>query len=831
MSTIASIPVKYQVHKIGGSCLRDAADMARIPQVLLSATANTPEQVIIIVVSALYEITDLLQSALDAAQNGTDSQAYLSTITTRHYTLSKTLLATHACDAFMLEFRDDLAKITAVLTTVALLHNATPSSQDFVLGFGELWSSKLLHRYLSSRQNIEWLDVSKILLVTKDAKQEIIVDWEHSQQALQQFLATHKTPTNLIVPGFIATNAKGQRITLGRNGSDFSAAIIATLVAATELYFWKNVAGIFTADPKRVTLAFPIPELSYEEAIELAYFGAQVLHPKAIAPVIALQIPIRIKNIFAPDQPGTLVTATKTSTKYPIKGLTCIDDVTLINVNGAGMLGVSGIATKVFACLSQNNISVILISQSSSECSICFAIRAKDHPAAMIALQQGLVDEVGSRYALNLHCVFDCAVLSAVGDGMIGTPGIAAKFFGALAKAHINILAIAQGSSERNISVVVHREVINKALSVAHAGFYLSNKTIAIGLIGTGKIGKALLRQIDKQLRSLQQEQQVNICVLALSNSREMLLSQQAISLSHWQEILAQKGEPAHLDRFVTHLANSEFPHAVIIDCTASERVAVQHLAFLQRGLHVITANKHGNAGDWQYYQAIRAAMQQYNRHYLYETNVCAGLPVINTLQDLLKTGDEITALTAVVSGTLSFIFNQLAKGQLFSTAVKLAKQKGYTEPDPREDLSGNDIGRKMVCLARELKLSVSMSDLKIESLVPNELTNCDADEFLARLPAYDEAMHIRIEAAKHQNARCVYVGHIDAQGSVSVQLQNIANHLPLANLTGTDNMLMFTTTRYCEQPLVIRGPGAGVEVTAGGIFADLLRLVSFISS
>jgi aspartokinase/homoserine dehydrogenase 1 len=633
-----------------------------------------------------------------------------------------------------------------------------------------------------------------------------------------------------VITGFIASTEEGRRTTIGRNGSDFSAAIFASLFKAKCLTIWKDVDGIFTADPKRVRSAFVIETLSYNEALEFAYFGAKVLHPMTVAPLLKHQIPLRIKNSLNPTAEGTYISAVPKSSPYLIKGLTCIDNIALINIEGTGMIGVSGIAARVFQILHQAHISVILISQASSEQSICFAIPSGFADLAIKELTDNLQFEIDRDQIEAIHADRNCAILAVIGDNMVGTTGISGKVFDTLAKANINIRAISQGSSERNISAVIKHEDINRALQTVHAGFYLSPKTISIGLIGPGQIGGTLLNQIEATLDALQVKYQVNLCVRGIMNSKKMLLSHEAVDLALWSESLDKSNVSPNMDEFISHIKANDIPHAVIIDCTANNRISEKYINFIEQGIHVITPNKHANSGDLNYYKKLKNSVQQKKCHYLYEATVCAGLPIINTLQDLIKTGDEVDKVEGVVSGTLSFLFNELAKGRLFSEIIFEAKKLGFTEPDPREDLSGMDVARKFICLAREIGYDISFNDIKLHNLVPETLRSCSVDEFLAKLPEYDNEIADLVKQSKNKQEQLCYMGVIHPDGKIDVDIHSLPDTHAFSRLRGADNMLIFHTRRYHEQPLIIQGPGAGAEVTAAGIFADLLRLVSFIS-
>lgn len=812
---------EFNVHKFGGTSLADAERFRALKSILSGKNE-------IIVVSAIKGCTTTLQILLDAAKLGEAFLPRLSSLENLHLTLIASLLTENNQTEIIAIIQKDVRDISDILHAVSLTGSYAKEIQDLILGYGELWSAQILTAYLGESANVAFLDASTVVCAF-EKNRTIGINWEKSRAALTHFLEQKKFD-QLVITGFIAATAEGKRTTLGRNGSDFSSAIFASLFQAKCLYIWTDVDGIYTADPQRVRSAFVIEALSYKEALELAYFGAKVLHPMTIAPLLKQEIPLYIKNSFKPDAAGTYISAKPMSTPYFIKGLTSIDNIALINIEGAGMIGVSGIAARVFQILHNACISVILISQASSEHSICFAVALVDADSAEKELSENLQFEIERGQIEAIVADKTCAILAAVGDKMVGQIGISGKLCSTLAKANINIHAISQGSSERNISVVIKNTDMNRALQAVHAGFYLSAKTISVGLIGPGQVGSTLLRQIHEALTSLQAKYQVNLCVRGIMNSRKMLLSHEPIELADWQEQFAKNSITENMQDFSKHILADDVPHAVIIDCTANASISLQYFDFLKSGIHVITPNKHANAGDLQYYKKIKTVAQKKACHYLYEATVCAGLPVINTLQDVIKTGDEVIKIEGVVSGTLSFIFNELANGRAFSEIVIEAKQRGYTEPDPREDLSGKDVARKLVCLAREIGYDVSLDDVKVFDLVPAALKSCSVDEFLEKLVDHDSAMKKSVEQAMIKNERLCYVGAIDPEGKLHVAIDSFPQTHPFARLRGTDNMLIFHTRRYHERPLIIQGPGAGAEVTAAGIFADLLRLVSYLS-
>jgi aspartokinase/homoserine dehydrogenase 1 len=817
--TMNQVPSNLAIHKFGGTSLGNPQNFRAIPTIV----NNNPSA---IVVSAVAGTTTQLQQLLSLAEKGESFSIGLAAIKDAHLALVEELISSVTDQALLIEqITKDCHAIQNLLQSTSLLGGYESVVSDKVFGYGELWSAQILNAFLSASAKSIFVDASKLLVVYKRHDQ-VVVDWKQSSKRLQQFL-TDKTYDYLVITGFIACSAKDQLVTLGRNGSDYSAAIFAKLLNANKLVIWTDVDGIYSADPNKVRSAFVLPEISYEEALELAYFGAKVIHPKTIFPAIENNIPIHIKNSANPSAKGTVISADKTPSDFLIKGLSSIEMVSLVNIEGSGMIGVSGVAGRVFQALYHASISVMLISQASSEHSICLAVNNSVAEKAKQVLQEAFQFEIEQKLVKRIYVDNDCAMLAAIGDDMVGKIGIAGRLCNTLAKANVSLRAIAQGSSERNISVVVHRDDIHKALRAVHAGFYLSRKTLSVGIIGPGQVATSLLQQINETFEKLQQQLQVNIVVRGIMSTSKMLLQHKAIDLNTWKEQLNNSELAVDVPVFISHIASDDMPHSVIIDCTASQDIADLYPTFIEHGLHVITPNKRANSGDYKWYQNLQRLVQKKQRCYFYETTVCAGLPVIKTLQDLITTGDEVIRIEGVVSGTLSYIFNQLAAGGLFSDIIRSAKESGYTEPDPRDDLSGMDVARKFVCLARELGLPATLDDISMTNLVPEHLRDISVNEFMNRLSELDADIQTKLEPIFSKQQTPCYIGSIDKDGTIDIAIRGVDSDHPASNLNGTDNMLILRTKRYSQLPLVIQGPGAGTEVTATGIFADLLRLVS----
>jgi aspartokinase/homoserine dehydrogenase 1 len=819
---------KWIVHKFGGSSVADAGCFRRVADII-EASSNPREAVVL---SACRGVTDgLLGLVRLAEQPSGDYLAALEALRSRHVDLAAGLVSKPVCDEYGEALERDIQDIAGMLHTVRLIRSAPYALSDLISGYGEIWSTRLFAPFLRERARIRgevrWIDARRVIVVEWGPLGPA-VQWSVSERNLQTLVAPDFLG-RLIVTGFVAMSVKGVQTTLGRNGSDFSGSIFGALLNSAEIHIWTDVDGVLSADPRLVPNAQVIDQLSYNEAMELAYFGAKVIHPQTMEPAVARDIPIYIRNTFAPAKRGTLICAQPASA-LKVKGITTIDPVALVNLEGAGMIGVPGTAHRLFGALRDSGISVILISQGSSEHSICFAIPEAQALRAEDAVRRAFDTELRDGQIQSVDVALGMSILAVVGDGMAGAHGIAAQVFNALGRSAINVRVIAQGASERNISVVVDGKGAAKALRAVHAGFYLSPNTLSIGLIGPGTVGRVLMAQIESQVERLR-ALNVDLRVRAIAGSKRMLLEEAAIDLQHWPQRMAEAGEPLDLEKFVNHVQADYIPHAVIIDCTASAEVAANYRDWLARGVHVVTPNKKANSGSMPSYRAVQEARRATGTHYLYEATVGAGLPIIQTLRDLRETGDEIISIEGIFSGTLAYLFNVFDGSEPFSSIVRAAKQKGYTEPDPRDDLSGLDVARKLIILGREMGLTLEMSDVAVGSLVPGELADCSIAEFMERLPEFDAAMAATLRAARAQNQVLRYVGRIDAAGTATVALTRFDAKHAFAHIALTDNVVRFATRRYCDNPLIVQGPGAGPEVTAGGVFSDLLRLSAYLGA
>ena len=816
------------VHKFGGSSVADAGCFRKVADII-EASANPREA---IVLSACRGVTDALLGLVTLAERPDgDFGPPLDALHNRHRELAAALVSKVACAGYCEQLERDCRDIAGMLQTVRLIRSSTYAMRDVISGYGEIWSTRLFAPFLAERARIRgevlWIDAREVIVVEWGSLGPA-VQWAVSEANLRR-LVPQGFNGRLIVTGFVARTIKGNQTTLGRNGSDFSGSIVGALLSAAEIIIWTDVDGVLSADPRLVPNAQVIDELSYNEAMELAYFGAKVIHPQTMEPAVARSIPIFIRNTFAPQKRGTLICAHPQSA-LTVKGITTIDPVALVNLEGAGMIGVPGTAHRLFGALRDSGISVILISQGSSEHSICFAIPAAQALRAEEVVRRAFDAELRDGQIQQVEVALGMSILAVVGDGMAGAHGVAAKVFNSLGNAGISVRAIAQGASERNISVVVDGKVGAKALRAVHAAFYLSPNTLSIGLIGPGTVGGVLLAQIATQLERLR-ALNLDLRVRAIASSKRMLLVETAVDLDGWAARLADDGEPLDLEKFAAHVQADYIPHSVIVDCTASAEVGTNYVAWLTRGIHVVTPNKKANSGPLPYYRALQEAGRAAGAHYLYEATVGAGLPIIQTLRDLRDTGDEITRIEGIFSGTLAYLFNLYDGREPFSSIVRAAKAKGYTEPDPRDDLSGMDVARKLIILGREMGLTLEMGDVRVEGLVPKALEKCSAEEFMVRLPEFDATMAATLEDARRKNEVLRYVGRVDRDGNATVGLLRLDARHAFANIALTDNVVRFATRRYCDNPLIVQGPGAGPEVTAGGVFSDLLRLSAYLGA
>jgi aspartokinase/homoserine dehydrogenase 1 len=805
------------IHKFGGTSVA-SADRYKTVHGILQKEQDKKKGV---VVSAMSGVTNALIEIIDSAKNRDASYLIkLQALKVKHFqTIEELLPSTHQ-EGIKKIFETDFQDLADILRGIYLSKTCSLPNLDLISGHGEVWSAQLLNTYIQSLGiKSQWLDARLVLMVDR-SESSVSINWKSSRLKLKNWLKAN--PHNyLIITGFVASTLEGVAATLGRNGSDYSATLFGDLFNATKITIWTDVDGVLSADPKLVPDAVVLEEMSYSEATELAYFGAKVVHPSTMAPAIQKRIPVWIRNSFNPESAGTKIHKDPKPYARAVKGFAAIDSIALVNIEGTGMVGIPGVAQRLFQALRDEGISVIMISQASSEHSICFAIQEKQAKDVKSIVEKAFFSEIHHGHIQEVLVTRNCSILAAVGDNMAQKPSVAGRFFGALGRAGISVMAIAQGSSERNISAVIKRMDTQRAIRVVHSSFYLSNQTLSIGIIGLGNIGSTFLDQLWREKGRLKTDFQIDLRIRGLANSTQMMLGEDIDldrlfhSTQKGSELLKKNSNSFNLDKFVSHVQTDYLPHTVIIDCTASSTVSSHYLAWLKGGIHLITPNKKANTGSLKSYQALKEAAQAKNSFFLYETNVGAGLPILKTLRDLIDTGDKIEQIEGILSGTLSFIFNQFSKDKNFSDIVMIAKAKGYTEPNPKEDLSGSDVARKLVILGREMGLPLELKQIKVENLSLYD----------------DKQMKSKFERAAKSRKVLRYVGLIDKNGSASVGLRAYPLDHPFARIKGNDNIVAFKTARYNDQPLIVQGPGAGPEVTAAGVFADLLRLSSFLGA
>lgn len=818
-----------KVHKFGGTSVLNAERYENVFRILTQVAAPGPKAA---VVSAMKGVTDDLLHLVELARkNDSSYEALLEKVHQRHVEAARAVAPPEIHQPLLDVLAADMQKLAEILRGVWLVRTASEQIYQLVSGMGEVWSAQILHA-LSRRHGMQstWLDARQVLVVEwHDGR--VGVDWENSQKNLKDWRA--KNPQELvIITGYVASLADGSFTTLGRNGSDYSASIFGALFASDEVFIWTDVDGVLSADPRLVPEAVILEEMSYNEVAELAYFGAKVVHPATMAPAMAKNCTIWIKNTFNPQFPGTKIHREAKSTTA-VKGFSTIDGMCLINIEGTGMVGVPGVAERLFGSLRSAGVNVVLISQASSEHSICLSVAEAQAEKARSAIETAFYGEIQRGLIQSVQVTGNVSILAAIGDGMAHSPGIAGRFFTSLGQSGVNVRAIAQGSSERNISAVIDAQDATKALRCVHSAFVLPHQRISIGVIGAGLIGRTFLQQLSERASMLKEQANVDVQVRGVCNSKRMLLAEN-IPLDQWQKQLEEKGEPFDLKKFMAHLKPLHIPHAAVIEATASGEFGLHYPGWLRAGFHIISPNKKANSGAMKDYRELRLAAREAGRHFLYATNVGAGLPVLQTLRDLCATGDEIHLIQGILSGTLSFIFNQYEAGRSFSEIVRAAKEQGYTEPDPREDLSGQDVMRKLIILAREAGMTIEPEEIKVEGLVPRELlaeNGVSKDDFMNRLSELDALMAPKVEEAARLGKKLRFVASVDREGRARVGLEMVAPEHAFANVSGTDNVVAFTTKRYSRQPLVIRGPGAGPDVTAAGVFADLLRLSRYLGA
>lgn len=797
---------------------------AALRQVMEIAVQKAAGDQLVLVVSAMSGTTDLLLRCSEMAASGNDSyREHIQEIERRHFDLVRQLMPVQNQGSVLSEVKKYCNEIEDLCNGIFLLGESSLRSRDKLMSYGELLSSRVLSSLLSAAgADVFWKDARE-LVFTNSAFGNAVVDFAKTDKAVRTFFeGQHQI---VVLPGFIASDEAGITTTLGRGGSDYTAAIVAGALQAVSLEIWTDVSGMMTADPRLVFNARIISHISYQEAMELSHFGAKVIYPPTIQPVMKKQIPVWIKNTFAKDDYGTLIESEVKKNGSSIRGISTMNKITLLSLEGSGMIGIPGFSKKLFEALANESVNVILITQSSSEHSICVAIEDKDAQKAKSAINAAFGYEMETGKVDPLVIEEDLSITALVGDNMKSHTGIAGKMFGILGRNGVNIRAIAQGSSERNISAVISTKDVRKAVNVLHEEFFEStDKVIHLFVAGTGNVGKRLLKQLDQQSSFLKQHLRLQIKVTGICNSRRMAFNESGIGLDSWEEALA-KGENAGIQDFVSNIIERNLRNSVFTDVTASDSVASVYDQLLRKSVGVVACNKVAASSLYSNYKALKDLSREFNAPFLFETNVGAGLPVIGTLNDLVRSGDQVNRIEAVLSGTLNFVFNHYDGTESFSSVVRRAQDEGYTEPDPRLDLSGTDVMRKILILAREAGVRMEMSEIVCNAFLPASCMEGSVEEFYKEMEVQEPHFKAVYDKAAAENCKLKFVASYE-NGHASVGLKHIPAESDFYHLYGKDNIVLFYTERYPEQPLVVKGAGAGAEVTASGVFADILRAI-----
>lgn len=811
-----------QVLKFGGTSV---GSTQAIEQVCSIVAAYKRKGNMAIVVSAMSGITDkLIQCGQLAGQGQEQYKALLQEIEAKHLDTIRGLFPITVQSSLLSQVKKQLNQLESLCDGIFQVEELSKRSLDKIMSFGELLSSWLVAEKLKhSGLSATWKD-SRELIATDAQFGHALVDFEITDHQITSYFQ-HQQSEYVVLPGFISATIDKETTTLGRGGSDYTAAIVAAAMDANVLEIWTDVSGMMTADPRLVPQAIAIPRISYEEAMELSHFGAKVIYPPTIQPVMNRRIPIWIKNTFAPDDYGTLIQDNGEKT-FPVTGISGIQKIALLTLEGSGMVGIPGFSKRLFDALLREKVNVILITQSSSEHSITVGIHESDMLKAKAVVDSEFAQEIHDKRIEPLIVEKDLCIVAVVGDNMKNHHGMSGKFFGALGRNAINVRAIAQGSTEKNISAVINKSDVRKALNVMHEAFFESEaKQLNVFVAGTGNVGGKLLEQLQLQQQYLLDELGLQVRIIAISNSRKMRFSESGLNLQQWKEELAT-GDSMDLAQFAQKVQAMNLRNSVFVDNTASDEVAGLYATFLQHGISVVTCNKIACSADYASYKGLKDLARKFNASFLFETNVGAGLPVINTLNDMVRSGDKIQTIQAVLSGSLNFIFNHFVNGANFREVVKAAQDEGYTEPDPRIDLSGKDVMRKILILARESGAVLEMEDIRNNSFLPDACLNAkDVPAFYEQLDVHAAHFQQLLQAAADKGECLKFVAQYD-NGLASVGLQSIGPTHPLYHLEGKDNIVLFTTNRYSAQPLIVKGAGAGADVTASGIFADIIRTV-----
>jgi len=814
-----------KILKFGGTSLGNPEMIAKVADIVCLAQSATPG--IITVFSAFSGVTNLLIEIGTKAEKG--DSGYLSDIKLlkekHRYYITELFADDETIDIVTTQIDSLITEIEEVAQGMFLLKELSTKSLDLLQSFGERLSCTIISDFFKTEGMPNTFLDTRNIFITNEKYNNAHIKFDLTAQNIRKAVANQKQL--YVATGFIASSEKGTTTTIGRSGSDLSAAIFGAALQAEAVEIWTDVPGVMSADPRKVKDAFSLKEISYIEAMEMSHFGAKVIHPLTIQPLMKAEIPCYIKNTFTPELPGTLI-VNRPQDHCLAKGVTSIDNIALITLQGSGMIGIEGIASRMFGALARHNINVILISQASSEHTICAAIKPEAAEIAKECLEEEFQVEIAGNFIDRVKIEKDLSIIAIVGEQMQHTPGISGKLFNALAEKNVNVVAIAQGSSELNISVVIQKKDEKMALNAVHESFFALQQKLFLFIAGVGLISTELLKQIKENYSRLLNNKNLNLIVAGLANSKTMLINDNGIDLTDYREQLKKSKIASNIQNFLKYIDKEKLTHCVFVDCTASEAVSKQYSKFLSAGVSVVAANKLANTRKYSEYTELKTLSRKNSVQYLYETNAGAGLPIISTLQDLQDSGDRIQKIEAILSGTISYIFNNLTPDRKLSDIVAEAMNKGYTEPDPREDLKGMDFARKLLLLSREIGVQIEMEDIFIEQILPESCMQADSiEQFFEQLRAYDADFSKKLEETAKAGRKLSWIAKFE-KGKAAITLEALNNAHPFYSLKGSDNIIAITTDRY-PIPLVIKGAGAGAEVTAAGVFADIFKIANTV--